>query len=639
MKKISVYFCFLFFILFSYSCNDMYDKIDNFVQEEKVYPGGFDRASGCIGYERVEIDLLNAGRIPAGQVNLGKAKKTVIEYDKEVITIDSLCSWVNIKNLTLSKLYRFKIYTIDEYGDKSIPVEAALIPYTLSDKNNLVISAPRIVYQPDGATVSWVQSLNSILLNYYGLSFSYIDKSGVVRTGNTTGQTPSITMDNLVPGTQVTLNLKHTVIPKVNNVAIIDTVYLADSIVITCAPAPVITVALKTPPARTYYPVGRQLDLTGAVITVTTDGNAMNVPVTGSMISGYDPDVVGVQTVTVTYEGETTTFDVEVLPILPTLAERIAAVAGTTATVTLYFDELSAPIVLNGNTDITLEGYESERTISLNTEGSSLFTLSGNAKLTLGDKVTLKGMGTNSNSNASLITIGGSSTLTMLEGSKLSDNWKDSNYGSVVFMSGTSTTAAQFIMNGGSITNNRAKGYGAVYLETGTFTMNGGTINNNVATDASVVRGGAMYIAAGGVFNMTGGTISGNNNGLGGGVHNNGSFNLSGGTITGNTSSLNIPDVYVRKSAIVFNLSGSPVTNVALETDSKITQNAAFSGNVTIDLGGAATDWNGKTVLTKGGSYQGAYGNFTLGSFINTGTGSKTAISGYHIGTDGKLTN
>jgi hypothetical protein len=54
-----------------------------------------------IGYERVEIDLLKAGRIPASRIFTTKAKKTVIECpdftepcNRRVI--DSICSWVNV---------------------------------------------------------------------------------------------------------------------------------------------------------------------------------------------------------------------------------------------------------------------------------------------------------------------------------------------------------------------------------------------------------------------------------------------------------------------------------------------------------------------------------------------------------------
>jgi hypothetical protein len=229
MKRIAIYFCFLSVMLFGYSCNDMYDNINDFVAEEKVYPGGFDRAEGLIGYERVEINLLDTGRIPASEIKLGKAKKTVIEYDREVLVIDSLCSWVNIEGLTLSRLYRFTIYTVDEYGDKSVPVETALIPYTAEDLATLLVPPPRIVYRPTETTVTWSENP---LMEYCELTFAYTDKSGVRRTDSQMGQRPSITLDNLELGSQVTVDVRYAAIPKVNNIPIIDTVYLENSLLL-----------------------------------------------------------------------------------------------------------------------------------------------------------------------------------------------------------------------------------------------------------------------------------------------------------------------------------------------------------------------------------------------------------------------
>src|SRR5690606_19037923 len=98
-------------LLFVYSlliaaCDDIYDKQAQF-EGEIVYPAKYDTIIGHIGYERVEIDLLKAGRIPSSEINLGKARTTRIEYDEEVIEIESLVSYVNITGLDQSKLYRF----------------------------------------------------------------------------------------------------------------------------------------------------------------------------------------------------------------------------------------------------------------------------------------------------------------------------------------------------------------------------------------------------------------------------------------------------------------------------------------------------------------------------------------------------
>ena len=64
---------------------------------------------------------------------------------------------------------------------------------------------------------------------------------------------------------------------------------------------------------KTTYKYGESLDLTGLTLTVTRpSGVTPNVPVTMSMISGYDPTVLNNQTVTITYGGKTETFTVNV---------------------------------------------------------------------------------------------------------------------------------------------------------------------------------------------------------------------------------------------------------------------------------------------------------------------------------------
>ena len=69
----------------------------------------------------------------------------------------------------------------------------------------------------------------------------------------------------------------------------------------------------KTPPAKTVYEKGEALDLSGAVITAHHGtGKSFDIPVTPDMVSGYDPEKSGKQTLTVTYGGRQITFDVTV---------------------------------------------------------------------------------------------------------------------------------------------------------------------------------------------------------------------------------------------------------------------------------------------------------------------------------------
>ena len=68
-----------------------------------------------------------------------------------------------------------------------------------------------------------------------------------------------------------------------------------------------------TAPAKTEYQKGEELDLTGMVVTaVYSDGTEAVVDLNDVTIEGYNKDQVGPQTITVTYEGKTATFDVTV---------------------------------------------------------------------------------------------------------------------------------------------------------------------------------------------------------------------------------------------------------------------------------------------------------------------------------------
>ncbi len=244
-----------------WSCDSMYDRQAEF-EGEIVYPAKFDTIVGHIGFERVEIDLLKAGRISSKQINMGKAKKTVVEYDDQKIVIDSLVSYVNIKNLKQPKLYRFRVYTIDEYENKSVPQEIALIPFTKSDLEAFAIAPPRVMSSPSAAVIDWPNGISSVLLNYYGLSFEYTDKDGVVRKG-VRGTDSRFFVGGLNPGQSVDIKMEYKIIPKVNRVPIIDTVYFADKITV------------KMPTSSTPFPAAERSILeANGVTTFTADGVA-----------------------------------------------------------------------------------------------------------------------------------------------------------------------------------------------------------------------------------------------------------------------------------------------------------------------------------------------------------------------------
>lgn len=72
-------------------------------------------------------------------------------------------------------------------------------------------------------------------------------------------------------------------------------------------------VELVSPPNKTAYIQGDKLDLTGGQIKATYDSQrSETIPITTDMVSGYNPNTIGAQTVTVTYGGKSVTFPVTV---------------------------------------------------------------------------------------------------------------------------------------------------------------------------------------------------------------------------------------------------------------------------------------------------------------------------------------
>ena len=71
-------------------------------------------------------------------------------------------------------------------------------------------------------------------------------------------------------------------------------------------------IGIKTNPNKTQYKYGEELDLTGATISVVKGSGTIEIPVTEDMVSGYDKEKLGEQTIKVTYGGEEATFKVTV---------------------------------------------------------------------------------------------------------------------------------------------------------------------------------------------------------------------------------------------------------------------------------------------------------------------------------------
>ena len=76
-------------------------------------------------------------------------------------------------------------------------------------------------------------------------------------------------------------------------------------------------IAVTAPPTKTKYLEGKeQLDVTGGKLTLTyNNGTTEEIDLAADMVSGFDNAKVGKQTLTVTYQGKTTTFEVEIIAV------------------------------------------------------------------------------------------------------------------------------------------------------------------------------------------------------------------------------------------------------------------------------------------------------------------------------------
>jgi hypothetical protein len=241
MKRI-IYIFTLVAALALCSCAGQYDNIDKFTTEETIYVGKYTDAPYIrIGYQRVEIELLGleVGRISPDNIYLGKAKKTVIEYEEGDVmfrqTIDSVCSWVNITGLTTPKTYIFKIYAEDANGNRSVPVEVLGKPFTDADLAGLPFPTPYIIPTPSSIDFRWIDDseLSTALFRYAGLSYSYTTHNGPYSGTLRARETPRFEITGLYINETVKVNVSCRIIPMLNSKQIIDTVTMHKDFTIT----------------------------------------------------------------------------------------------------------------------------------------------------------------------------------------------------------------------------------------------------------------------------------------------------------------------------------------------------------------------------------------------------------------------
>jgi len=319
-----------------YSCNDIYQDIKDFNIEEKVYPAKFDTIYGTAGFERIEIDLCSAGRIPGSQMKLGKAKKTIVlwDNDKETLVIDSVCSWVNITGLKEPRLYRFKIFTEDQYGNRSTPMELALTPYTEEDLKILELTPPRITESTSAALLEWQQRLSSIYYTMYGYSYSYTDKDAQTHSGFGNGDLPSFFVENVLQGKEVTVGMICRILPIHEGKQLLDTIDWHTQYNFKISESAMPAIFLKSPDPLVY------IHMTEGNYPVTFSWTKLNEISSYTLKFSSDPAFP---------DGETTTFEVGDASEYVVTKEDIAALYADfhTREFPLYWTVMPAETTIN----------------------------------------------------------------------------------------------------------------------------------------------------------------------------------------------------------------------------------------------------------------------------------------------------
>jgi hypothetical protein len=237
MKRIIYFLSTVLLIAALYSCAEQFDNIKQYAESETVYVGKYsDNPYVGIGYKRVEIELLgdSVGRAATDDIYLGRATKTIIEYEEadslRRIVIDSVCSWVNITELTTPKTYIFTIYAEDDLGYKSIPIEALAKPFTDDDFAGIAFPMPHVIPAPSTVEFIWDEvsmGLSSPLFKFVELIYSYTDRDNKeVRARLTASDYPSFNMRHLKPNDSTSLTINCRIIPITESGFIIDTLSL-----------------------------------------------------------------------------------------------------------------------------------------------------------------------------------------------------------------------------------------------------------------------------------------------------------------------------------------------------------------------------------------------------------------------------
>lgn len=253
-------------------------------------------------------------------------------------------------------------------------------------------------------------------------------------------------------------------------------------------------------------------------------------------------------------------------------------------------------------------GTISENLSRENVSAAAVFVKGDKSKFTMDDGLIDKNIAHYNSNNGAAIKLETGAEF-VLNGGTISNT---TGNGVIVAGDSFSRKKSNFVMNNGRITGNTTTGSASVTHESGagvlvqgdsTFTMNGGEISGNQAS----ASGGGVYVYAGSsTFTMNNGRITGNTAGeYGGGVgvSNNSTttFNMKGGEITGNKAAVSGGGVSVIRGSF-FRDNGVLCNNTATGYGDDILVQWVYSKD--LKLGHVGEDWKLRCGHTITGWYQ-----------------------------------
>jgi hypothetical protein len=353
---------------------------------------------------------------------------------------------------------------------------------------------------------------------------------------------------------------------------------------------------LESPPTKADYVQGEALALAGLAVNADYAGSTATkrrtqpITVTAQMVSGYNPQTIGRQTVTVTVGESRVNFFVNVAAApaaatTPTPTPTPAASGGAVYVITGTTPTFSAakngtPLSRTGTIQDVINAINSDA----NGEDCTIQFGNGNSQLDVGTvptiiftdmgigrrwgHITLTGMLRGAVNNGSLLLVEGSGRISVTSSANITNPLR----GGISFGGQTLT------ITGGGILANEENGI-AVYTSSGTLNIQGGLIRGQIG-----VRSG------GDVTNMTGGTIEAIESGIY--IYNTDTrLNISGGSISGTGLGSSARAIYIERGDVV--LSGNArITSTNVPGGTIMFSPVFASSNATLTISGNVTITN-----------------------------------------------